>query len=199
MIDRAEARAQAGDSAIALIESSLTTVKGRVLEIGAGTGNLIRFLPRSITYQALEPNVHLHAEILRKANMVGLASLPVLQSSSEAIPLPDNSVDCVLSVRSLCEPRNLPKVLSEVRRVLKPGGAFIFTEHIGAPAGSFIRHLQQILNPFFTCDIARDIEVALRHAGFSSLEIHAVKTPNDRPLMRHRIFGQATKNGRVEG
>ena len=45
------------------------------------------------------------------------------------LDLPDRSVDCVLSSYTLCTIPDVASALNEVRRVLRPGGEFLFLEH----------------------------------------------------------------------
>ena len=105
---------------------------------------------------------------------------------AEQIPLPDNSVDTVISTWTLCSVQDLSKVLNEVRRVLKPEGTFRFVEH-GASPNRFIRSLQHIATSttkYFTgnCHYDRYFITDLEEAGLS---ISAIDHPKEsmKPLI----------------
>jgi ubiquinone/menaquinone biosynthesis C-methylase UbiE len=55
-------------------------------------------------------------------------NLSFLQGNAEKIPLPDNSCDVVLNVESSHRYLSLGNFISEVTRILKPGGTFLFTD-----------------------------------------------------------------------
>ena len=57
--------------------------------------------------------------------------------------LPDASAEVVLSSLVLCSVADPAQVLAEVRRVLRPGGRFVFVEHVAAPDGTTLRRLQR--------------------------------------------------------
>jgi ubiquinone/menaquinone biosynthesis C-methylase UbiE len=67
-------------------------------------------------------------------------------------------------------------VLQEVLRVLKPGGRFLFMEHVAAPEGSWLCHLQRLLNPLQRlladgCNVNRCTGKVIQGAGFSTVDL----------------------------
>ena len=95
----------------------------------------------------------------------------------ERLPFPDASFDCVVTTLMLCMVADLHRVVGEARRVLRPGGTFLFYEHVASPSPR-IRRWQGKLNPvwrFLTtgCNLNRDISAAIRAAGFSHVEVNA--------------------------
>jgi ubiquinone/menaquinone biosynthesis C-methylase UbiE len=186
------------DSTVERIKPLLKDLQGVVLEIGPGSGDLIKHLPKGIAYVALEPNPHLDAHLRSEFKRSGLSGAHVLAGHGEHIPLSDESVDAVISVRTLCAMKDLPRALAEIRRVLKPGGTFIFGEHVAAPRGNWRRLVQLAARPLWRhlsdCDPAAEIGPAIERAGFRSVSITPFRIGGRRNIVvRLRIFGTARK------
>ncbi len=149
---------------------------GHVLEIGAGTGANFGYVPKDCTFTALEPSSAMHARLRRKAEREGI-DMRLIAAPAERIPLPDRSVDTVMISLVLCTVTDPHLVLSEIKRVLRPGGSMRVVEHVIAPsAWSPRRWLQRsIAKPwawlFEGCRLCRDTETSIRSAGFSSVEV----------------------------
>jgi SAM-dependent methyltransferase len=158
----------------------IATLTGQVLEIGAGKGANLPLLPPGITWTGLEP----HPRSRRALTQAIAASRPtakVLAGRAEEIPLPSASVDAVLSTAVLCSVDNLTAVLAEIHRVLRPGGRFVFLEHVAAPPGSGLRRLQRMVAPITRvvdrgCDPSRDIAPAIE-AAFPSVDLTHYTAP----------------------
>ena len=104
--------------------------QGDVLEIGVGPG--VNFplydSARVNKVYALEPN----PGMLRRANQERRKTnleVEFLDLPGECIPLPDMSVDTIISTFTLCTIPGVVEAIQGLRRVLKPGGKFIFFEH----------------------------------------------------------------------
>jgi ubiquinone/menaquinone biosynthesis C-methylase UbiE len=81
----------------------------------------------------------------------------------------------VLSSFALCGVPDVSGTLAEVLRVLRPGGTFVFFEHVAAPRRTLRRALQWLRKVLSSgCDPQRETVAALLAAGFSSLEINEV-------------------------
>ena len=110
---------------------ALREARGDVLEIGAGTGlNLVAYPREGITRLVLtEPNPAMGRHIEAKR---GLAPVPfdLVEAAGERLPFEDASFDTVVGTLVLCEPADPGVVVAEVARVLKPGGRYIFLEHV---------------------------------------------------------------------
>lgn len=111
----------------------LSDVAGDVLEIGAGTGvNLLHYPPERLTsLAACEPDEGM-AALLRQRLADSSPPFPVTvhEAPGERLPAPDASVDVVVSTFVLCTVEDVAASLTEVRRVLKPGGRLLFMEHV---------------------------------------------------------------------
>ena len=120
------------------------SARGRVLEIGAGSGLNLPFYGPVREILALEPVPRLIAMARRSAG----APVPVtfIEGSAEAIPIDDGAVDTVVTTWTLCSIPDAGVALHEMRRVLRPGGRLVFVEHGLAPE-EHVRRWQDRLTP----------------------------------------------------
>ena len=165
-----------------------------VVEIGAGTGLSAAHLPTGARWVAVEPNVHFHGRIREAARSHGVP-VAVVGGTAEALPLADAEADAVVSTLVLCSVANLDQILAEVRRVLRPGGRFLFIEHVAAPRGSGLRWAQRLLRgPWAVvadgCRPDQETERAVRAAGFASVATEAFRVPGG--LVAPHVMGVAT-------
>jgi len=150
-------------------EQALASAHGNVLEIGFGTGLNLPHYPKTVTWlTAVDP-----ATILRKtvAQRSAELSFPVelLHLSAEKLPFEEGRFDCAVSTLTLCTIPEAIAALREVRRVLKPGGTFVFLEH-GRSDDARVAKWQDWLNPIqrifaCECNLNRPIDVLIRQAG----------------------------------
>lgn len=147
---------------------------GRVLELGFGSGlNLRHYPPEVSQVLALEPVPlarRLSARRLRAARL----AVEFVGVDAAEIPLPDQSVDCVLSTWTLCSISKVEQALTEVRRVLRVGGALHYLEHGASPEPGVLRW-QQRLSPLQQrlaggCHLERAIETLIENSGLRLLE-----------------------------
>lgn len=175
--------------------SLIGRLEGVVVEIGPGSGACLRYYRRGVRWVGIEPNFHAHAYLEARARECGLDAR-VQEGVAERLPLPDESVDAVVSSLVLCTVGDLDATLREIRRVLKPGGRFVFIEHVAAPAGTWLRRVQRLVRwPQGViadgCRPDRETWRAIEAAGFS----HVV-TCHDRlpvPVVGPHIMGLAVK------
>lgn len=169
-------------------------LRGTVLELGAGRGVNFGRLATDVDWIGLEPHSSTRRALVRTAGFGRLKSAKVLPAPAEEIPLPGASVDAVLSTVVLCSVADLEAALAEVQRVLRPGGRFVFFEHVAAPRGSWRYRLQRVAAPVTRtfdkgCNPARDIGTAIQLAGFASVDLHRYVRPG--PLRIPFISGTA--------
>ena len=142
---------------------------GRVLEVGIGSGlNLPRYSPHVQQVIGLEPS----PKLLSMARHIGQQSFPVdlIEGSAEDIPLEDATVDTVVTTWTLCTIPDAGRALSQMRRVLKPGGRLLFVEHGRAPDPNVV-WWQDRLTPIWKrlgggCHLNRAIESLIQGSGF---------------------------------
>jgi ubiquinone/menaquinone biosynthesis C-methylase UbiE len=166
----------------------LAEARGEVLELGAGTGgNLVHYPPAVTRLVVSEPDRHMRAMLHRKLRHRD--DVQVLDVPGEALPFPASSFDTVVATLVLCSVQEPAPVLSEVRRVLRPGGAFLFLEHVSAPPRSWSRRAQGAIEPVWkhvagNCHLTRDTGTLLRATGFEVARIADEPLPGSGPLMR---------------
>jgi ubiquinone/menaquinone biosynthesis C-methylase UbiE len=145
---------------------------GDVLEIGFGSGMTLPFYdPAKVTrLTVLEPSEGMNRRAAARlaASPVPVTSVP---GAGEGLPFADASFDSVITCLTLCSVADVPQVLAEIRRVLRPGGHFLFLEHVASddPAR---RKWQDRLNPVqrivgVGCNLNRDTATMVRAAGFT--------------------------------
>src|SRR6201996_5103529 len=148
------------------VASGLT---GEVLEIGFGSGLNVPFYPAGLTrVRALDP-----ATVGRKLAAARVAASPApieyIGLDAQRIPLPDASVDSVLTTWTLCTIPDAAQALAEVRRVLRPGGTLSFVEHGRSPDLAVAcnqRRLEPVQSLVFGgCKLTRPIDEIITAAG----------------------------------
>jgi len=159
----------------------LGNVSGTVVEVGPGTGANLRYFPKGIRWIGIEPNQCMHADLRAEAAEVNM-KIELRGGGVEAMELADASVDCVVATLLLCSVTDAAYCVAEMRRILKPGGRFVFIEHVAAPPGSRLLRVQQLITPLWGligggCDPARCTGSVLRNAGFHSIEIEEFNLP----------------------
>jgi SAM-dependent methyltransferase len=93
----------------------------RVLEVGAGTGTMLHALRER---GADAEGVELRQDLIDEARRF-FGPLPIQRVTGTALPFPDNSFDIVVSFDVFEHIADSDAHLSEVRRVLRPGGSYL--------------------------------------------------------------------------
>ncbi|MBF6064424.1 methyltransferase domain-containing protein [Nocardia terpenica] len=149
-------------------------LRGRVVEVGFGSGLNVPFYPAGVaSVSAVEPA---DAGWELAAGRLARATVPVLRAGLDgrSLPFADNSFESALSTWTLCTIPDVDTALREVRRVLVPGGTFHFVEHGLAPDPG-VQGWQHRLTPvqrtlFGGCHLDRDIRGLIERAGFEIRE-----------------------------
>lgn len=154
---------------------SVARAQGRVLELGFGTGlNLAHYLSSVTHVTGIEPNPGLRKLAVRTMHEYEFP-VTLLDMNAERMGFDDGEFDTVVSTWTLCSIRDLDAALAEVRRVLKPGGDFIFFEHGLAPdpdVQKWQRRLSKVTKHLFDgCTIDRQIAERVQAAGLTVIEL----------------------------
>lgn len=167
-----------------------------VVELGPGIGANLRYYRRGTLVTAIEPNLMMLKRLRRNAAQHEI-NLDIRESKAEKLDLADESAMAVVSTEVLCTVDDPNQVLKEVYRILRPGGRFLFLEHIAAPKGTLLRRLQDlnlIRQPWRWClegcMLNRETDSELQKMGFSKIEMERFEV---RGLVKHYIAGIATK------
>jgi ubiquinone/menaquinone biosynthesis C-methylase UbiE len=164
----------------------LSEAKGRILEVGFGSGLNLPFYGSGTEHVVgLEPSTTL-LSIARKALASTPMSAELVDGSAEAIPLEDHSMDSVVSTWTLCTIPDVTRALAEIRRVLKPQGRLLFVEH-GLSPDAGVRRWQDRLNPVWRplaggCNLNRQIDEIIEQAGFQMVRLDAGYGRGPKPL-----------------
>lgn len=174
----------------------LSGIHGTVVEIGPGTGTNFRYYPRSIRWIGVEPNRYMHPYLRRAAASAGL-EIDIRSCRAEALDLDDQSADAVIATAVLCSVEDQVTALQEISRILKPGGQFIFLEHVAAERGTALRGMQHTIQPFWSCladgcHPARDTHDAIIQAGLELISFESFRLPLG-PIAPH-IAGIAVRS-----
>jgi ubiquinone/menaquinone biosynthesis C-methylase UbiE len=175
VLPRVTDRALRGKEAARLRARVTAVLSGEVLEVGFGSGLNMPYYPPAVKrVRAVEPSA-----VARKlaAERLAASTVPVeyIGGDAQALPLADGSVDHVVSVLTLCTIPAVDRALTEIRRVLRPGGAFHFMEHGLSPQEPVARW-QHRLTPlqrrvFGGCHIDRPIGRLVADAGLELIRL----------------------------
>jgi SAM-dependent methyltransferase len=169
--------------------------RGRVLEVGIGTGLNIEHYDRTAVDKliGLDPGVEMHPLARRRSKRAGI-DVELVGLSAERIPYDDRSFDTVLVTYALCTITDPVAALKEMRRVLRPGGRLLLCEHGQAPDNS-VRRWQARLTPLWSklaggCHLDRNVPSLLGQAGFQSVDMQQLYLPGPR-VLTYNYWGSA--------
>ena len=164
--------------------------RGRTLEVGAGTGaNVAHY--RDVECVVLSEPEPAMVRYLRAKLSTAAVPVEVEEASAEALPFPDDSFDTVVSTLVMCTVPDPAHALREVRRVLRPGGEYLFLEHGGSDDEGLARW-QRRLDPVWKhlaggCHLSRHVPRLIADAGFAITEIHSYEPRRTGPMKPFRL------------
>jgi ubiquinone/menaquinone biosynthesis C-methylase UbiE len=170
--------------------------RGRVLEVGAGTGLNLELYPLDVSDLTLvEPDPHMVKQLRKRVVELGSAA-QVVEAPGEKLPFEDDSFDSVVVTLVLCTVPNPTATLAEIKRVLKPDGQFLFMEHVRSPEPGLAKWQDRLEKPWRFlgdgCHCNRDTESAIEAAGFALSEVEHPELPKAPPIVKPMAKGTAT-------
>jgi ubiquinone/menaquinone biosynthesis C-methylase UbiE len=177
-------------------EKVVPAAEGVVLEVGMGAGPNLAFYDSarvSLVY-GLEPS-----EGMRRKAAKAIAASPVpvetLDLPGETVPLEDASVDTVVLTYTLCTIPDWQRAMDEMRRVLKPGGRLLFSEHGLAPdegVAKWQRRIEPVWKPIAGgCHLTRPIDRLIEAGGFAFDRVETMYLPRSPKFAGFTYWGSA--------
>lgn len=170
---------------------------GKVLELGIGGGlNLGFYDAANVTsVVGVDPSAELRARAEQAPRPEGLA-VDVVEGTAESLPFEAGAFDTVVCTFTLCSVHTPPAALAEARRVLKPGGRFLFCEHGLAPDAGVARW-QGRIEPIWKrlaggCHLTRPIGSSVASAGFKLQDLQSMYLPSTPRVVGWSEWGVAT-------
>ncbi|NBB15472.1 methyltransferase domain-containing protein [Caulobacter sp. SLTY] len=169
---------------------------GKVLELGIGGGmNLIHYDPAQVSsVSGVDPSAELRARAEAAPRPAGL-NVEIRDGTAEALPYEAASFDCVVCTFTLCTVADPSAALAEARRVLKPGGRFLFCEHGLAPDAG-VAKWQRRIEPVWKrlaggCRLTRPVGAMLTAAGLSLTDLSTMYLPGTPRVVGWNEWGEA--------
>ena len=190
MVDRALSDARA---------NLLKQARGRVLEIGIGSGLSLDYYPADVQQVVgIEPSAQLLDSCRERLDThAGMPATELVHAGAESLPFRDDSFDTVVAFLVFCTIPEPDRAAREMRRVLKPDGQLLFFEHVHATEPRLARW-QDRLNPLWQplacgCNLNRDTRAVFERAGFDMRNVRVHPHPDiPLPLVKPVIEGRVT-------
>jgi ubiquinone/menaquinone biosynthesis C-methylase UbiE len=175
---------------------ALAGARGRVLELGAGTGlNLDLYPEEGVESLTLtEPDPHMFKQ-LRPKLAASTRKAEIVEAGAEDLPFDDDSFDTAVVTLVLCTVPDPAAALAEIKRVLKPGGQLLFLEHVRSRNPELARWQDRLETPWRFlgdgCHCNRDTVTTIADAGFEVGEVAQGALPKAPPIVRPLVTGAA--------
>jgi ubiquinone/menaquinone biosynthesis C-methylase UbiE len=199
LYDPMSARAEAKFGA-ELKRNLLENARGRVLEIGVGTGLSFGHYAPDVELVGVDPSEPMLRRARQRAAELG-REVTLLEAPAEGLPFEDDSFDTVVSFAVLCTVDDPERALDEIGRVLRPDGHFVFFEHVRAEEPQLARWQDRLDRPWGWvaggCHPNRRTLEAIEGAGFEVLQLERKDLPDIPRLVRPNVMGFATPRTRA--
>jgi ubiquinone/menaquinone biosynthesis C-methylase UbiE len=178
-------------------QAQLAAVTGRVLEIGAGSGLSVPHYPARVEELVLlEPNPAFRSRLRKMLDGMHVRAM-VVDGDAHDLPFPDCSFDTVTASLVFCSVDNPARALAEVHRVLRPGGRFLFHEHVRS--GPLRGVVQDLLTPLQRrladgCRADRDFEALLASSPLTTEAVAHLRMPTWIPTLVPLVVGAARRH-----
>ena len=170
--------------------------KGMVLEIGIGSGLNIPLYDENYVKKVVgvDPSEDMQSLAKKRINESPI-DIQFIVADAAKIPLDDQSIDTIVCTYTLCTVSNPEGVLKEMKRILRPGGKFLFSEHGHAPDES-VNKFQHKLEPLWKflvdgCHLTRSIPELLSENGMKLDKIETMYLPSTPRFVGFNYWGSA--------
>jgi ubiquinone/menaquinone biosynthesis C-methylase UbiE len=174
----------------------LADAHGKVLEVGVGTGLSFPHYPPVEELVGVEPSQPMLRRARRRAAETG-RDVTLVEASAEELPFEGESFDTVITMAVLCTVGDPERSVREIRRVLRPGGRFVFLEHVRSPESQRARWQDRLERPWGLiaggCHPNRRTLETIESAGFEVTELEQRELPGLPWLVRPYVKGVARR------
>ena len=185
------------EEAMRLRTGVLSGARGKVLEIGFGTGLNLRLYPPSVEKLVAIDSERMLPDRVQKRVAESPVPIELIQlDASDRLPFDDATFDTIVSTWTLCSIADVDSALAEVRRVLRSDGRFLFLEH-GRSDDPKIARRQDWWNPFQKmigsgCNANRAIDQLITRAGLKIANLDRFLMPATPRILAEMYKGSAT-------
>ncbi len=174
----------------------LAGARGRVLELGAGTGLNLDLYPSAVErLTAVEPDPHMAARLRPKLAALG-REVEVVEAPGERLPFAAASFDTAVVTLVLCTVPDPAATLAELARVLAPGGRLLFIEHVRAEDPGLARWQDRLERPWRFlgdgCHCNRDTLATIAASPLRLGTVEHDRLPKALPIVEPLVRGDAT-------
>ena len=174
----------------------LSGARGRVLDVGTGTGSNLPLFPETVDLVLSEPSSNMQRSLRRRLREEGRSNVDLVRAGAESLPFDDASFDCVACTFVMCTMPDPHAGLEEIARVLKPGGSFLFLEHVRSANPRVARTQDFLLRPWRFiadgCHCNRDSLAAIEASPLVVQSLKQGQMPLAPLFMKPLIFGSAS-------
>jgi ubiquinone/menaquinone biosynthesis C-methylase UbiE len=175
----------------------LAMARGHVLEVGAGTGLNVPLYPDGVARLVLtEPEKNMTRRLESRVARSG-RSAEVLRAPAEALPFDDGTFDTVVSTLMLCTVEDPRDAISEMARVLRPGGALLFLEHVRSEEPRLARWQDRLHGAWRSfadgCNCNRETLELLANEGFDVEVVDRAAWRRMPPIVRPLVSGRGLR------
>ena len=170
---------------------------GATIEIGAGTGLNLAHYPPEVTRLALaEPDPYMRERLRRRVSRLG-RDAEILDAAADRLPCPDESFDTAVVTFALCSVPDEQAALSEITRVLVPGGRLLFLEHVRSadPRVAAKQDKMPFPYPVIGCHPNRDTLAEIKASPLTVESVREGELPKAPAIERPMIAGTARRPG----
>lgn len=176
----------------------LSRARGRVLELGAGTGVNLELYPEAIEELVLvEPDPHMAKRLQAKLE-ASPRDATLVADSAERLPFEDASFDTAVATLVLCTIPDPAAALREAARVLKPGGELLFIEHVRAEQPGLAAWQDRLEKPWRFlgdgCHCNRDTVATIEASPLTLGDVERGAMPKSPPIVRPLVRGSAVRS-----